>query len=176
MIRRLFALAVLAAALASGCAEPPALQTIRFRELAYFEASEDWVSQGQVDGELRFVHAEDDDIVLWVGGDSEQIGAAITTGALRSLLGREANLEYGGATSRLSMAGNAVIRFASEGEAQDEPSSVRWWVARPWGGSHILKIDVSIEYPAELDPAEIEPIIESLDPLVADARFPSADA
>ncbi|MAE95308.1 MAG: hypothetical protein CL910_11660 [Deltaproteobacteria bacterium] len=159
----------------AACSPPPELQTVSYRQLASFQAPEAWASRGEVDGELQFVHARHPEVELWVSGESQDLGHTLTIGHLRSLIGREVNLEYGGAVSRLSMGGNAVVRYPTRGEAQDEPDAVRWIVARLWSGSHMLRLDVSIEYlVGDIEPAEFEALVAEIDPTVSDARFHSA--
>lgn len=165
----------LAQLLLLGCSAAPEFQTVSYQKLVSFQLPTAWAARGEVDGELQFVHSEHPDVELWVKGETQDLGYAVNTAGLRSLIGREVNLEYGGAVSRLSLGGNAVIRYPTQGDGQDEPDAVRWIVARPWSGTHMLRLDVSIEYPAgDLPPAELEELVAEIDPTVSDARFLSA--
>ena len=175
LVRRAF-VACLALLLLIACSAAPELQTVSYQKLASFQVPKAWAPRGEVEGELQFVHSEHPSVELWVSGETRDLGHTLNTAGLRSMIGREVNLEYGGAVSRLSLGGNAVIRYPTQGEGQDEPDAVRWIVARPWSGSHMLRLDVSIEYPAgDLAPAALEELVAEIDPTVSDARFLSAE-
>ncbi len=163
-------LAILLLSLAAACSKPE-LQTVTLQGYGHFQVPKAWELHGEVEGELGFVHAELPGVELWVKGDIEDFGTALTVEHIRVMLGKQANLDYGGAISRLSMGGNAVIRHPIRGESQDEPDALRWIVAQPHRGG-LVRMDVSIEYmPGEVPQAELDALFEAFDPGVSDARF-----
>lgn len=158
-----------------GCAGEGDRQTIKYRGLATFEASPAWTPLESGVEHVGFEHEDYPGVELWITGETEEIGGALSSEHVRALLGREVNLKYGGAVSRLSMEGNAVIRFETEAEGHGGTDQVRWIVARPWSSGHILRLDVSIEYePGILSAEELEEIVDDFDPGVADTTFPAA--
>ncbi len=169
-------LSVLIVALALGCAREPDLQKVEFKKLAYFQASTDWLPKGSTSEGLLFEHAEYPGVRLWVDGRIDQIGGTINATVIRGLIGKEINLEYGGAISRVSLTGNAVIRWKTEGVEQDDSDMVNWIVAKPYAGSNIIRMQVSLEYdPDVVDGSEMDALVEQMDPHLSDAGFPATE-
>ncbi len=170
-------LSVFLFALTLGCAGEPELQTVDFNGFAYFEAPSDWLPKGSTSDGLLFEHAEYPGVRLWVSGRADQVGTHVPATAIRGMIGKEVNLEYGGAISRISLTGNAVIRWKTEGVEQDESDMVNWIVAKPHAGSNILRMEVSLEYdPDVVDGSEMEALVELMDPYLSDAGFPATEA
>ncbi len=174
MVRRSL-IVVLALGGLLACAGESERQTIAYRGLATFQASPAWTPLPSGEEVVGFEHADYPGVELWITGETEEIGGTLSSEHVRALLGREVNLKYGGAISRLSMEGNAVIRFETEAEGQGGTDQVRWIVARPWSSGHILRLDVSIEYePGVVSADELEEIVADVDPGVSDTYFPAA--
>ncbi len=170
-------LSVLVLGLALGCAGEPELQTVEFKKFAYFQAPTDWLPKGNTSDGLLFEHAEYPGVRLWVDGRVDQVGGNITATVIRGMIGKEINLEYGGAISRVSLTGNAVIRWKTEGVEEDDSDMVNWIVAKPHAGSNVLRMEVSLEYdPDVVDSSEMEALVEQMDPYLSDAGFPSTEA
>lgn len=169
-------ISILVFVLALGCASEPELQTVEFQKLAYFQAPIDWLPKGSTGDGLLFEHAEFPGVRLWVDGRIDQIGGNVTATVIRGMIGKEINLEYGGAISRVSLTGNAVVRWKTEGVEQDESDMVNWIVAKPYAGSNIIRMEVSLEYdPDIVDGSEVDALVEQMDPYLSDAGFPATE-
>ncbi len=136
-----------------------------------------WELEGGDARSLVFVHRELGEVRLHIAAHEEEFpGGPLTVQSVKSTLGRDLNLQYGGVVSRISMGGNAMIRYARDvtDEYDDTLRSEEWVLARPAGYQQIARIQISLQMPPEAagDPRVAE-IVEALDRRVGDAKIPA---
>jgi len=139
--------------------------------------SELWELEENTDEGRVYLHKEFENVRLHLSTDTEDFGNPLRVTAVKSMIGRELNLKYGGVSTRVSLGGNAMIKYTrtvvDEGGA--ELRLEEWVVAKPVGHSDIARVEISLRIPAEAENhPSIPALIEGLDKRVGDARIPRA--
>lgn len=178
MTRSLSFVVLLAAALGlAGCSaeEPPTRRLQWGPDLIDMAISEDWDVERDDAAERIYAHPDYDGLRLHVSGGTEEFGHPLRVTDVKSMIGREINHEFGGAITRMSLAGNAMIRYARERvDDYDDPlHCVEWILAKPVGHGDFARVEISLRMPPEVRARpEVQALIEVLDRRVGDAKIP----
>ena len=163
----------------AGCfEEPEATRPISYgTDLLQMVVSDRWELWSEGDDERAeqiYAHKDFFDLRLHVAGHVEDFGHPLRVRDVKSLIGRELNLAYGGVTSRVSLGGNAMISYARE-DAEEVLHLEEWVLAKPVAGGGIARIEISLRMPPErrADP-KLAPLIKALDQRLGDAKIPRA--
>ena len=159
------------------CSDEPA-PTLRIAygaDLLDMQVSDRWTLESSDDAEDVYVHRDFFDLRLHVTGHVEEFGQPLGVRNVKSIIGRELNLEHGGVTARVSLGGNALLSLArQEVDEYDEPVHVEHWViARPVGHGDVARVELQLRMPEErrADP-KLAPIVDALDRRIGDAKIP----
>lgn len=122
-----------------------------------------------------YTHPDFPGLQLHFENSTEVFGSPLRVTQVKSLIGQELNREYGGTSSRVTMGGNALMRYrrlVSDPDGE-EILSQEWVVAKPVGHGDIARVAVSLHVPRsiETDPS-LPQLIETLDRRLGDARIP----
>jgi len=136
-----------------------------------------WELEKSTDEGRVYIHKELEDVRLHFSSVTEDFGNPLRVTDVKSLIGRELNLKYGGVSTRVSLGGNAMIKYtrAALDDAGGEVRQEEWVVAKPVGHSDIARVEISLRIPVHAESHPSIPIlIEGLDKQVGDARIPRA--
>jgi hypothetical protein len=164
-------------ALALACSKPEPVQPVSFHNgRLSLGISPEWVLQRDA-GDSAFYRLGDADGVRLVFQDqTRDYGAPMTVMAVRSSIGSELNLAYGGVDAKLSYSGNAVLCYSRDvDEGRKKIYTRNWVVARPLGYSAVARVAITLKVPSgsEHDP-RILALVDSLDRQIGDATMPEA--
>jgi hypothetical protein len=164
-------------AFALGCSKPEPVQPVSFRDgRLNIGISPEWVLQRDAGDTAFFRLGNADGVRLVFEDQTRDYGAPMNLPAVRSAIGSELNLAYGGVNARLSYAGNAVLSYARDiEEGRKKIHTHNWVVARPFGYSAIARVAITLKVPSGSEHSpEILALVESLDKQVGDATMPEA--
>jgi len=91
------------------------------------------------------------------------------------MIGKELNVEYGGVSTRVSLGGNAMIKYSRDvtDEYDDVLRREEWVLVKPIGHGDLTRVELSLRIPAATwRDAAIPVLVERLDKQVGDARIP----
>jgi hypothetical protein len=176
--RSLLAVLVLVTASLGCSGDPEPTRRVQLGEgLLDMMISDLWELEETTDEGRVYIHKEFENVRLYFSSSTEDFGNPLRVTAVKSLIGRELNLKYGGVSTRVSLGGNAMIKYTRTivDEAGGEVRLEEWVVAKPVGHSDIARVEISLRIPvhAESHPS-IPALIEGLDKQVGDARIPRA--
>lgn len=168
------------AALLSGCSEEPEpTQRVQYgTDLLDMVISDRWALESSTPDEHVYRHKDVDDVRLRLSNQVEDFGQPLRIPQVKAIVGKELNMTYGGVSTRVSLGGNAMIKYTRFSDDADLSEAMRleeWVLAKPTGHSEILRVEISLQIPpeSEEDPA-LPSIIHTLDQQVGDARIPRA--
>ncbi len=163
----------------TACSEPPPpTQQIGYGgDLLEMQISDKWTLESSGDEADVYTHQDFYDLRLHVTAHVESFGHPLAVRNVKSMIGKELNLEHGGVTARVSLGGNAMLSLArQEVDEYDEPVHIEQWViARPVGHGDIARVELQLRMPQQrrADP-KLAPVLETLDRRIGDARIPRA--
>ncbi len=162
-----------------GCtAEPPATRRVQYGpDLLDMQIAEAWQLERDSEAGRVYRHAKVGDVRLQIVAGTEEYGSPLKVAHVKSLIGKELNLEYGGVTTRVSFGGNAMIRYSREVIDEDDVAhfAQEWVIAKPVGYGDVARIEISLLVPPQdLNDPAIPALIEALDQQVGDATIPRA--
>jgi opacity protein-like surface antigen len=164
-------------ALALACSKPEPVQPVSFHNgRLSIGISPDWVLQRDAGDSAFYRLGNANNVRLAFVDQTQDYGMPMTVVGVRSAIGSELNLAYGGVTAKLSYSGNAVLSYSREvEEGRKKIHTHNWVVARPLGYSAIARVAITLKVPSgsEYSP-EILALVESLDRQVGDATMPEA--
>ena len=140
------------------------------------ELSDKWVLARSSDKQALYKHPELGNVRLTIENQTRDYGTPMTVAAVKSAVGTELNMAYGGVVTRISLSGNALIHYARDlEEGGKNLHTQNWVVARPHGYGGIARVAITLKVPdqAKADPA-VASLIQSLDKQVGDAKLPEA--
>ncbi|MBJ21248.1 MAG: hypothetical protein GY910_02645 [bacterium] len=92
--------------------------------------SDRWELERSTEEGRIYFHREHEALRLHIWGWGENMGQPLRVTDVKSLVGRELNLAYGGVSTRVSLGGNAMIKYTRERVANTmtpfTPSSGFW--------------------------------------------------
>lgn len=167
-------LALVFGLLASACSKPEPVQSVSLNERLYMHISQRWVLQREGKNKLYYRLGDKQGIKLSFVDQTQDYGTPMSVQGVRSAIGSELNLQYGGVNARLSYGGNAVLDYSrSVKEGRKKLHTRNWVVARPYGYGAISRIAITLKIPdGEQDTPEIKAMMEQLDKQVGDATMP----
>ena len=137
--------------------------------------SQDWDLERETENGRVYLHRDLEDVRLHFADSTENFGSPLRVPDVKSLIGKELNIEYGGVSSRVSLGGNAMMKYVRlvPDDAGEDLRSEEWVLAKPVGYGDIARVEISLRIPehVEIDPA-IPRLVDSLDRQVGDARIP----
>ncbi len=173
----LFSIVVtVSAALALACgSHPEPTQPVNFGNgLLSMSISESWVLLRGTESEVVYEHPTLGEVRLSLEDETrDDFGIPLSVAAVKSIVGKELNHDYGGVRTRVSLSGNAMIDYARELIEDGEVLHTQnWVVAKPSGIGSILRVAITLNMPEELqsEPALLS-LIETLDKQVGDATM-----
>lgn len=100
----------------------------------------------------------------------------MTVQGVRSAIGSELNLRYGGVNARLGYGGNAVLSYQySMKEGSKKMYTQNWVVAHPYGYGAIARVAITLKVPdGQQETPEFKALVEIIDNQVGDAKMPEA--
>ena len=124
--RSLFALLVCALGLggvsALGCGKPEPVQPVNFHDgRLSMGIAPAWVLQRDSGTKTFYQLAGAKGVRLSFEDQTQDWGTPLTLAAVRSAIGSELNLAYGGVTARLSYSGNALLSYARRSRDNKHP-------------------------------------------------------
>lgn len=161
-----------------GCAGEEPTRPVQFGpgmiDMAIAEA---WELEASTEAGRVYVHRDHGDLRLSFDTRTETFGQPMRVPEVKSIVGRELNGRYGGVIARVSLGGNAMLRYSTQEAGEDARPIHReaWVLAKPVGWGDIARVEIDLRMPAERkdDPAVVE-LVEQLDRRVGDARIPRA--
>ena len=161
-----------------GCGSDEPTRVVQFDEGRLEMAiSEDWELEISSLLDRVYAHNEIDNLRLHIVSRIDDYGSPLQVPHIKGVIGKELNLQYGGVTSRVSLGGNAMMRYTRSvaDESGEEMRAEEWVIARPIAYSHVARVDISLRIPttAQSHPS-IATLIDRLDKQVGDARIPRA--
>ena len=139
--------------------------------------SQSWQLEADDEEGRVFTHGDLRGVTLHVTGETERFGHPLRVTDVKTMLGKELNLEYGGVSSRVSFGGNAMIKYVRELEDEDDqPIHCEEWVlAKPVGYGDFARVEISLRMsPEKRSRPEVQALIDALDKRVGDATIPRA--
>jgi hypothetical protein len=162
--------------LVSCTAGDPPTRTVKFdQDMLELSISDVWQLERSTEEGLVFFQNELDDVRLHIAARIESFGFPLKLLAVKSLIGKELNLEYGGVSTRVSLGGNAMIKYSPDvtDEYDDALRMEEWVLAKPVGYGDIARVEISLTLPATTQSHSAIPmLVERLDKQVGDARIP----
>jgi len=173
----LAALVLLAASFGCGGDPEPTRRVQIGQGLLDMVISDLWELEESTEEGRVYIHKEFENVRLHFSSDTEDFGNPLRVTDVKGLIGRELNLKYGGVSTRVSLGGNAMIKYTRT-VLDDDGAELRleeWVVAKPVGHSDIARVEISLRIPAQAENhPSIPALIEGLDRQVGDARIPRA--
>ena len=164
--------------LACGDSEPPTQRVQLASQLLDMGVSEDWELESSTDESRVFVHTRFHNLRLSIAAETENYGSPLQVTHVKSIIGKEMNRRYGGASARITFGGNAVIHLTrSEVDGDGEAVRIEEWVlGKPFGHSHVARVGfiLRIPEPSPSDAPQIAELVDRLDKQIGDATIPRA--
>jgi hypothetical protein len=171
-----FALA-LALTLALGCGSKEPEQAISFNDgILNMAISEQWVLQRDSGKKAYWLHGAASDAKLSFEDQTRDYGTPMSVQGVRSAIGSELNLRYGGVNARLGYGGTAVLSYKrTTKEGSKKMFTQNWVVAHPYGYGAVARVAITLKVPdGQQGTPEFQAIVDSLDKQVGDAKMPEA--
>ena len=153
-------------------------RSVQFGEgLLDMAISDAWELESSTDAGRVYTHKDLDEVRLHFEGRTEDLGQPVNLVGVKGMVGKELNRAYGGVSTRVSMGGNAMIRYKREVmDEYDEPlHSEEWVLVKPVGFSDMARVEISLRMPAgSVGHPKIPELMDRLDKQVGDARIPRA--
>ena len=130
----------------------------------------------ETDASLFYEHAQHRDVRLSFENQFDEFGSPLQVPAVKSIIGKELNGRFGGVIARVSLGGNAMLKYPREIERDEEAYYTENWVlARPHGWGNIARVAVTLEVPAaQRQKPDIQELIATLDRQLGDAKLPES--
>lgn len=135
----------------------------------------DWELADSSTGRRTYVHREHEGLALRMESLVEEFGLPLQVRAVKAMIGKELNLEYGGVWDRVTLTGLAMLRYSVEtlDDYDDPVHNERWVLAKPTGQGDITRIEFELAIPEALSKRPgVLALVERLDVQVGDARIP----
>ena len=158
-----------------GCGKSEPVQAVNFHEgRLSMGIAPAWVLQRDSGAKAFYRFGDANGVRLSFEDQTRDWGTPMTVASVRSAIGSELNLAYGGVNARLSYSGNAILSYARKAkEGRKQVLTHNWVVARPVGYGAIARVAITLKVPAEQEHSpEILALVESLDKQVGDAVMP----
>jgi len=166
------------AALACGGGDEMPTQAVQFgRGMLDMSIGDVWQLESASDEARVYVHRDYEELRLELEGITEEFGHPLRVSDVKSIIGKELNRTYGGVSTRVSLGGNAMIKYHRDliDEYDDAIRTEDWVLAKPTGQGDITRIEISLRMPEALRAnPKIAALIEQLDRQAGDARIPRA--
>ena len=169
-------LAAFAVTVSLACSQKPPEQAISFHNgILNISISDQWQLQRDSGKKAYYKHALTG-VKLTFEDQTSDFGAPMTVQGVRSVIGSELNLRYGGVNARLGYGGNAVLSYERQiEEGRNKIHTQNWVVAHPLGYGAIARVAITLKVAdGEQGTAEFEAIVQALDTQVGDAKMPEA--
>ena len=134
-----------------------------------------WQLESASDEARVYVHRDYEELRLELEGITEEFGHPLRVTDVKSIIGKELNGIHGNVSTRVSLAGNAMIKYHRDviDEYDDAIHTEDWVLAKPTGQGDITRIEISLRIPEDLRTnPKIPALIEQLDRQAGDARIP----
>ena len=161
----------------AACSGEPPKQAISFSNgILNMSISERWVLQRDGGKHAFFKHATANDVRLSFEDQTADLGTPMNVHAVRSTIGSELNLRYGGVNARLGYGGNAVLSY----ERQTKEGGTRmftqnWVVAHPYGYGAVARAAITLKVPdGQQGTPEFQALVDALDKQVGDSKMAEA--
>ncbi|MFK7896652.1 MAG: hypothetical protein AB8G23_12500 [Myxococcota bacterium] len=121
-----------------------------------------------------YVHQRMTGVELHLVTDREDMGAPLLVPHVKELIGKELNRKYGGVSTRVSLGGNAMIRYTrnTEDEVGDPLRREEWVLAKPVGRSEVQRVEISVLIPEVAEHySGLPAVLAALDKRVGDGRI-----
>ena len=169
---------LLLCAVACGGRDDVPTQAVQFgRGMLDMSIGDVWQLESASDEARVYVHRDYEELRLELEGITEEFGHPLRVSDVKSIIGKELNRAYGGVSTRVSLGGNAMIKYHRDliDEYDDAIRTEDWVLAKPTGQGDITRIEISLRMPEALRAnPKIEALIEQLDLQAGDARIPRA--
>lgn len=167
------------AALLFGCSadEEPTVRVQLGGDVLDMAISDQWEREEGGQEHRIYRHKRYGEVRLHLSSELEDVGSPLLVPHVKEMIGKELNREFGGVSTRVSMGGNAMIKYTrlDEDEYGDARRREEWVIARPVGRSDVLRVSISLWIPESAESYEGLPeLISTLDRHVGDARIPRA--
>lgn len=170
-------LALLLFSLGCGGGEEPTQRVQLGPQLLDMAISDQWEIEDGTDASRIYRHSQLHDLRLSFSAETQDMGQPLQVRHVKSLIGKEINRRYGGASAHLTFGGNAMIKYART-EQDSDGESVRlqeWILGKPFGHSAVARISISLRIPASLEAnPELAELVDRLDKQVGDATIPQS--
>jgi hypothetical protein len=163
--------------LALGCSSKEPEQPVSFNDgILNMAISDQWVLQRDGGKKAYWRHGLASDIKLSFEDQTRDYGAPMSVQGVRSAIGSELNLRYGGVDARLGFGGNAVLTYKrTTKEGSKKMFTQNWVVAHPYGYGAVARVAITLKVPdGQQGTPEFQAIVDSLDRQVGDAKMPEA--
>ncbi len=168
---------VLALVAALGCDSGPPPQHVNFADgILNMDISQDWVLQRDGGKKAFYKHGVLEDVKLSFENQTADFGTPMNVQGVRSAIGSELNLAYGGVDARLGFGGCAVLTYKRHvKEGRKDVYTHNWVVAHPYGYGAIARVAITLKVPdGRQGTPEFQALVDALDRQVGDAKMPEA--
>lgn len=139
--------------------------------------SDQWKREESSTESRSYRHKRFTGVELHLSSEVEDLGSPLLVPHVKELIAKELNRRFGGVSTRVSLGGNAMIKYSrmDEDDYGDSRRREEWVIAKPVGFSEVLRVSISLRIPEVAESYEGLPaLISALDRRVGDARIPRA--
>ena len=166
----------MALAAAVGCSQKQPEQPISFNKGRLNMAISDQWQLQRDGGKKAFYQHATSNVKLSFEDQTTDYGTPMTVQGVRSAIGSELNLRYGGVNARLGFGGNAVLTYERQvDEGRKKVHTQNWVIAHPFGYGAVARVAITLKVPdGEQGTPEFQALVQALDAQVGDAKMPEA--
>ena len=160
-----------------GCGQKEPEQAVHFNKgILNMSISEQWLLQRDSGKKAYYKHGTSPNTKLTFEDQTRDFGMPMNVQGVRSAIGSELNLRYGGVNARLGYGGNAVLSYQhSMKEGSKKMYTQNWVVAHPYGYGAIARVTITLKVPeGQQATPEFKALVETIDNQVGDAKMPEA--
>ena len=176
VLRSLVLVPLVLCVLGCGAGDERPTQAVQFGHgMLDMSIADAWQLESADEESRVYVHRDYEALRLELAGITEEFGHPLRVVDVKSLIGKELNRIHGGVSTRVSLGGNAMIKYTSDliDEYDDAIHTEDWVLAKPTGQGDITRIEISLHIPEDLRThPKIAALIEQLDLQAGDARIP----